>query len=66
MQMPVPETTECVDALDSTELPADQSSAEGGEKVTSREMPEGAAGAGGLISISGHPPFKWKGLMLEQ
>lgn len=31
-----------------------------------REVAENAADAGGLISIPGHPPFKWKGLMLEQ
>jgi len=66
MQKPVPGTTECVGAFDSTELPADQSSVEGGEKVAPREVAEDAADTGGLISIPGHPPFKWKRLMLEQ
>ncbi len=66
MQRPVPGTAECVDAPDSTELPAGQSCVEAGEKVTPRDVAEDAAGAGGLISIRGHPPFKWKGLMLEQ
>ena len=66
MQKPVPGTTECVDALQPTEPPAGQSSVEGGERVTPEEVAKDSAGAGGLISIPGSPPFKWRGLMLEQ
>ncbi len=66
MRKPVPDTTECVDALHPTEMTTAQSCGESEEKVKLGELAEDSADAGGMISIPGHPPFKWNGLMLEQ
>lgn len=67
MLRPVPETTQCADAPHPTEPPVRQPSIEDEERIPAGTVAEeSATGAGGLISIKGHPPFKWGGLMLEQ